>query len=78
VSTQNILHSSAARYLGTWGSFYGGDSQFLLETCKKIRDAGGPVTWCDSVTCVYGPPLNMTYAEVKTWYAADLQQRQEK
>ena len=66
VSTQNIVHPNAPATFGRWGSFYGGDSQFIIQTAAHYP---GRILFHDVVTCVYNPPAALTLEEVLDWYA---------
>lgn len=64
VSTQNIVHPNRPSTFGVWKPMYGGDFFFIQETVAKCANQ---VLWRDVVTCVYGPPADMTYQDVLAW-----------
>lgn len=56
ISTQNIVHPNNIRTFGEWGLWYGGDSQFIIQTCAKVNN----IQWHDIVTVIYNPQMNVS------------------
>lgn len=67
VSTQNVVHPNDPKKFGRWGSFYGGDAQFIMQTAKFYQ---GRVCFHDLITCVYKPPNELSYEDVIAWFTA--------
>ena len=65
VSTQNILHPNLPKTFGHWGLYYGGDCQFIRETCNNFPDN---VHFHDIITCVYAPPAEFNARQIIGWY----------